>query len=186
MVMTFAEGSTFTSKLHKRKGEERHVGGEYDGTGRYAKQEIPVDTFPFRVSGQRTVCTGRFAFARVSVAMKVSVHADGREEAFEYVRGVVTEILEREEAALRKKKRENKDIEEATVKIFGRVIEVEYGLTIPMPNYESKKIDIGMVEPVDDDESLEVAIDRVQAWVIERLADEQGKMEQDEGADVGI
>lgn len=185
-MLKFAEGSTFISKLHKRKGEERHIGGEYAGTGRYAKQEIPVDVFPFKVSGQRTICTGRFAFARVGVTMQVSVRADQRDEAFEYVSNVVAEVVDREEAGLRKQERENKDIEDTPLKLFGRSIEIEYGLTIPLPNYESKKVDVGMTEPIDDDESLEEAIDRVQAWILERLDEKQREIEKDDGSDTGI
>ena len=183
----FAEGSTFVSKLHKeRKCEERLVGGEYDGTGRYASQEIPVDTFSFSVSGQRTVCTARFAFARVGVQIHVNVRPDQREDAFEYVRGVVTEILEREEAGLRKREREDFDIDEAPFDLFGRVVSIDYGLTIPLPNYESRKIDIGMTEPIDDGELLGDGIERVQAWILERLDEEQKRMSQDGGSDVGI
>ena len=186
MITTFAEGSVSVTKLHKRDGEERLVGAEHAGTGRYATQEIPMDTFPFKVTGHRTICTGRFAFARVGVSMQVNVMADQRDEAFEYVRGVVTEILEREESGLRNRERENGIIEDATVKMWGRVIEINYGLTIPFPNYESKKIEIGMTEPIGDDEPLEEAIERVQAWILERLDEEQRKFEQDSSVDVGI
>ena len=183
---THAEGSTFTSKLHKRDGEERHIGGEYDGTGRYAKQEVPVDAYPFKVSGSRTISTGRYAFARVSFTMEVYVRADQRDEAFDYVSNVVTEVLEREEHGLRRQKRDPKDIEDTPLKMWGRVITFEYGLTLPMPGYESRKIDIGLTEPIDDDASLEESIGKVQAWIIGRLDEKQRETEKDDGSDTGL
>ena len=190
MAETRSEGSTFTSKSAKSKGgEERQIGSELGRTGRFAQHSYPDNAYPISVSSGRTISTGRFAFARIGFTIEARVVLDeaSRAEAYECMEGIVTQVLSREEAALRGEEPEPLSIDEPEG-MFARVIRFEYGLTIPFPNFESRKIDVGIHEPVDDGESMEDAIERAQKWILERLDQKQlevGKADETD-TDYGI
>jgi len=184
MVESRNEGSTYTSKTAKHKGEEeRFTGGELDRTGRFVQHNYPDNAYLISVSSGRTISIGRFAFARITftIEARVIMEDDARAEAYALMQEIVTEVLGREEAALRKEKVEFKKLDVGENLLYARTIRLEYGLTIPLPNCESRKVDVGIAEPVDDDEPIENAIERVQKWVLERLAQKRSEVVADDG-----
>lgn len=107
----------------------------------------------------RTISLGDFNFARVDCGVEFAV---GSGDATETARMVVSEVLEREIAAITGNARKKGDLS-VMDGLKGRRIHVTYGMTKSLKAYESARFDVTVDEPVADGVSFEEALASVQA-----------------------
>lgn len=183
------EGSQFRMKTYRSGGREVPNGESFEGTGRVATQR-DVSLMP-RVSASvgRTVSLGDYEFARFTVSMSVSIEEEAkRKEALDALLLVVKEIVDREEAAIRGSSRKAVKVSWNMAGSYARMVSVDYGLTLKAKiKMEFNKIDIGLNEPIGDDEDMDEAVARVQEWVGQRMLEERAKLQGPEmTSDMGI
>ena len=180
------EGHTYEMRQHKKDGKESVTGSLFGGTGRFSAhsdQAGSQDT----VRASRTIQTGNFQFARFTFAVTATADPDKSSELHDWLLGAVAEMVAREEAGIRNEERPDVAIEEPEFEVWGRWINVDYGLTIPGPaKYESGKVDIGVREPVPDGIPLEEALPHVLKLTERRIEDGAGKLGPGADADMGI
>lgn len=165
------EGSLYESTTRKKSGEEELENATTGGSGSIVKQKRSGGTEPVHVRIGRTIQTGQYAYARVTIGFELNVHREDIDEGYDVALAVVEELLSREIASIRSEDRERVEIEANLPegRAFGRKLSIEYGLTIPIKKFESAKVDVGRTEPLADDESLEDAVARLSTWVEARI-----------------
>lgn len=186
MAERHEEGHTFEMRSEKKGGVERSLGSLFGGTGQFIAHKDQVGSQD-TVRSSRTIETARFEFARFTFAVTGSADPDKSDELHDYLLGAVKELVEREEAGVRKQEREDVVIEEPDFEVWARWVNVDYGLTISGPKkYESAKVDIGIREPIPDGIPLEDAIPKIISLTEQRIADGRDKLGPGADADVGI
>ncbi len=174
----------------KKQGDER-ITEQYRSNG----EDMPVrdaarnygptvdqqggDMMELTYSAGRTISLGNFEFVRIQIGAKVGRNADVDNDKcdmkFDKVKAFVCEVLDREEALVRKVTREP----EALPALSGvnRAVWVEYGLTInAAAKFESHKIDIGLSRPIGDNEDASEAMTALETYLAQRISDERERL----------
>jgi Mg2+ and Co2+ transporter CorA len=165
-------GNSFETVIKKTGGEERVIEQDFGRSGHFAESQSVPDLVKVSAATGDTVCVGPFRFAKFDVEFSAMVELEHREEAYAICEGIVDEIVDRELAALREIKRENKSLENEMSGggiLHQMTFRVEYGCTIPTGRFESTRIAVGATEMVGENEALEIALSRVQAFVERRI-----------------
>jgi hypothetical protein len=170
--MQIQEGTRFTTVQRKKKATPAM---KTESTGALAVQA--GSAMSVTASAGRTISLGSFEFARVTVRVTASV---GRDQ-FASLQDAVNAIVEAEEASL---KGEESARPELDIPGTDRSISIEYGMTVSLKRYESAKVDVGITQPISDDDDFATKLAEVQSWVGDTLLAEVEKVKP--GGDVGI
>ena len=103
--------------------------------------------FPVSADIGATINLGNFESARVHVTIMAVGDIRKLEETSEWIEATAGEVLNREVASIKKRERDNKAVEDCPEHVQYVVIGINYGLTINLGNYESRKIDLGYSIP---------------------------------------
>jgi hypothetical protein len=172
--MQMQEGNVFVTT---QRGKDAPPNTRFGGSGDVAV--TAGERMRISASAGRTISLGNFEFARVTVTVSASV---GRDQ-FAALKAAVDEIIEAEEASL---KGEESARPEVDVPGTDREIRIEYGMTVSLKRYESAKVDVGITQPISDDDDFATKLAEVQSWVGDTLMAEVEKVKPGSKGGVGI
>lgn len=171
--MQIQEGTRFTTVQRSKKSSPVM---ETEGTGEIAVQA--GSAMNVTASAGRTISLGNFEFARVTVRLSAAIERD----QFASLQEVANSVVETEERVLKGGEGSASDI--GDIPGTDRSISIEYGMTISLKRYESAKVDVGITQPISDDDDFATKLTEIQEWVASRLQEEVEKVKP--GGDVGL
>ena len=182
-------GNSYETTTLKSGGVETVTDQDFGRSSHFVESEGVPDLVKVSAATGDTVCVGPFRYAKFDVEFSAMIEVARREEAYSICEAIVDEIVDRELAALRGVKRENKalECEMSDGGILRQMtFRVEYGCTIPTGRFESTRVAVGATEMVSETEDLETALARVQAFVERRIVARKERVLRDEStASVG-
>jgi hypothetical protein len=185
MKKQIVEGKEFDNYTHKESGQEIPVRGVVQGDGHVVSQRDVSSLDSVYVSQGITVELGPFEFARVDIGVR-AYYEGGGEEIWSALRTVISEVLAREEAALRGQPAKRVDVT-LDQEVFGVGVYVMYGLTLKgEKKYESHRFDIGRYKQVEDGADILAEIASVGAEVEEKVNEQRDAIQGRRGASMGL
>lgn len=130
----------------------------------------------------RTIGTGEFEFARFDIELEAT--AGDRGLLIAWLRSVVKEIADREEAQIVGSERQPLEMALSGCEIWNRRLRISYGMTLQgKKRFESHRFDVQLRELIPADEGLEDAVQRFGEWLEVRVKEEIARVKgvADEG-----